>query len=221
MSLNTKQQLKCPGCGQLQDMIVWNSITVSDSPDLKTDLLSGKVNIFRCPSCSQVGLMPTPLLYHDEEKHLMISFTPCEDPLLGLQLFDNMRQASKDSGELEKYEDYNLRFVTNYNELLEKILIFDAGYSDKAVEVLKLMILMQDPEKADQRTCMFGKSTPEGLEFMVQDKKEGQIYTSTVPKDTYELISTQLRQSGVKFYSFDWEMVNAEYASKLLNGFHN
>ena len=53
MSLNLKQNVKCPKCSQMSEVTVWNSITVKDSEDLKNDLLTGKVNMFRCPSCSR------------------------------------------------------------------------------------------------------------------------------------------------------------------------
>ena len=47
MSLNLKQNVKCPKCSQMSEVTVWNSITVKDSEDLKHDLLTGKVNMFR------------------------------------------------------------------------------------------------------------------------------------------------------------------------------
>lgn len=221
MSLNLKQNVKCPKCGQMSEVTVWNSITVSDSVDLKQDLLSGKINMFRCPSCSYSALMPTPMLYHDENKKLMISFSPCNDEVLKHQLFDNVQKSSKESGELEKLEGYNLRFVADYNELLEKILIFDNEMNDKTIEVLKLMILSQDIEKAERRTCRFGKIENNVLEFMIYDTIENQTYTSQVPKETYDTIDFQLKQSGVKPYSFGWEMVDPSYATRLLNGFNN
>lgn len=221
MSLNLKQNVKCPKCGQMTEVTVWNSITVKDSVDLKQDLLLGRVNMFHCPSCSHTALMPTPLLYHDDDKRLMISFSPCSDEVLKYQLFDNVQKSSKESGELEKLEGYNLRFVADYNELLEKILIFDNDMNDKTVEVLKLMILSQELEKAEQRICRFGKVEDDLIEFMIYDTIENQTYTSKVPKETYSTIDTQLRESGVKPYSFGWEMVDATYATKLLNGFNN
>ena len=46
MSLNLKQNVKCPKCSQMSEVTVWNSITVKDSEDLKHDLLTGKVNMF-------------------------------------------------------------------------------------------------------------------------------------------------------------------------------
>ena len=221
MSLNTSKSIRCPSCSSLQEMTVWDSITVKDSPDLKADLLAGKVNIFRCSSCSHSGLMPTPMLYHDEEKKLMISFSPCNDESIRRRLFENICETSKNSGELKNFEEYNLRFVCEYNNLLEKILIFDAELNDKAIEIIKLLILSQEPEKQDDRICVFGKREEDTIEFMVQDIKENMIYTANIPISTYETIWQQLRQSGVKPYSFDWEMVDAEYANSLINGINN
>ena len=220
MSINFKKQIKCPSCSTLSEMMLWQSVTVSDSRDLKEDLLKGKVNIFRCASCGATALVPVPLLYHDEEKRLMISFSPCEDADR-LRLFNQVKETSRESGELSELSDYNLRFVCSYNEFLEKILIFDNDLSDKTIEVLKLLVLMQDSDKMENRVCMFGKKENDQIEFMVQDKKEGQIYTSRVPMETYNTVAKSLRESGVKNYSFDWEIVDSEYASNLLRGANN
>ncbi len=221
MSINLKQSVKCPKCERLSEVTVWSSITVKDSPDLKKDLLTGKVNIFRCPDCGQVGLMPHPMLYSDEDKRLMITFSPTDDAVVKRQLFEKVRSSSKESGELEKLEGYNLRFVADYNELLEKILIFDNGFNDKVIEVIKLMILSQDIDKSGQRSCRFGKTEDGKMEFMIHDFIEHQVYTSQVPLDTYNTIRQSLMESGVKPYSFDWEIVDGAYASRLLNGYNN
>lgn len=221
MSINLKQSVKCPKCSQMSDVTVWSSITVKDSPDLKSDLLSGKINMFKCPSCEHMALMPHPMLYHDEEKKLMISFSPTNDPVIKEQMFQNVRESSSKSGELEKLEGYNLRFITEYNELLEKVLIFDNELNDKVIEVIKLMILSQEVDKSEQRNCRFGKICDDGLEFMIHDFIENQVYTSTVPMSSYDTVYKSLIESGMKPYSFDWEVVDSAYATRLLNGFNN
>ena len=221
MSINIKQQVKCPKCGQLSEVTVWQSVTADDSPDLKEDLLKGKINIFHCPSCSAAALMPNPMLYTDSGKKLMITFSHFSTEQEKYRLFESVKTASKDSGELAGIEDYNLRFVTTYNELSEKLMIFDCGLHDKVIELLKLLVLMQDTENMPNRVCMFGKLENNEIEFMVQDKKEERIYTSKVPLGTYETVKEQLRQSGIKYKSFDWEMVDADYASNMLYGMNN
>ncbi len=221
MSINSKQSIKCPQCGQLNDINVWSSITSDDSPDLKKELLSAKINIFRCDNCSHTALLPNPLLYHDKNKKLMISFTPSNDEKTKIQLFENIKKTSKESGELENLEDYNLRFITNYDTMLEKILIFDNGLHDKIIEVLKVLILMQEPDRAEQRIAVFGKKEDDYIEFLIRDKVENQFYTSQIPLDSYNTIKTQLAQSGVKYKSFDWEIIDIDYGASLLRGANN
>lgn len=221
MSINTKQSIKCPKCGQLHEMNVWNSITVSDSPDLKRDLLAGKINILRCDICGQTALLPDPLLYHDEEKKLLISFVPCSDKEKEKELFSNLKNNFQKNDEIKKYENYNLRFVSDFNSFLEKILVFEAGLHDKVTELIKLLILSQEPEKAEVRTAVFGKKEKDELEFLVRDSSDGMCYTSRVPLSTYETLYSEIKKSGVKYKSFNFEEVDTDYASKMINGMNN
>lgn len=221
MSINSKQSIKCPKCSHLNDITVWSSITADDSEDLKKDLLSAKINMFRCENCSHTALMPNPLLYHDKQKKLMLSFTPANDEKTVQSLFQNIKKTSKESGELENLEDYNLRFVTNYDTMLEKILIFDNGLHDKVIEVLKVLVLMQEPEKANKRIAVFGKREDDYIEFLIRDKEENQFYTSKIPLQSYDSVKTQLMQSGVKYKSFDWEIIDIDYGASLLRGINN
>jgi len=221
MSINQTQQIKCPSCQTLQEVTLWQSITAADSPDLKEDLLKGKINIFHCPSCGQTALVPLPLLYRDDSVKLLISFTPCDDDLTRAKLYEKVKTTSRESGELKNFDDYNLRFVSEYNTFLEKVLIFDNGLHDKVVELLKLLVLMQDTDNMPHRTCMFGKKDGDELEFLVHDKKEEQLYTSRIPMTTYETIKEQLRNSGIKYKSFDWEIIDSDYASRMLYGMNN
>lgn len=221
MSINTKKQLPCPHCDQMNNVTVWNSITADDSPDLKSDLLHGKINFYVCGNCGCRALMPDPMLYHDNAKKLIMSFSPCADEERAERLYEKMAESSEQSGEMKKLEGYNLRFVTDINDLMEKILIFDNGLNDKVIEVIKIMVLSQDLEKADQRTCRFGKKDEENIEFMIKDNKEDMLYTCKVPTETYNTLYKQIMQSGVKPYSFNWEFVNKHYASRILNGFNN
>ncbi len=221
MSLNSRQTIKCPRCGEMHEIYVWNLITVSDSPDLKKDLLAGKVNVLRCNICEQVALLPEPLLYHDEEKKLLISFTPCTDEKTKEQLFVELKENSSKSNEMKNYEGYNLRFVTDFNHLLETILVFDNNLHDKVTELIKLLILSQEPEKSEHRTAVFGKIENDELEFFVRDSSDGMFYTSRVPKSTYDTLYKELALSGVKYKSFNWEEITPDYAAKLLRGINN
>ena len=221
MSINHKESVRCPACSQMQEITAWSSITVSDSPDLKQDLLQGRINMLCCGSCGARALLPTPLLYHDEEKRLMISFMPTNDPKKKTELLMEMQKNYQKDPELSALSDYHLRFVTEYNTLLEKILIFDQGMNDKTIELIKIMILMQEPDKMDTRTAVFGKVEGEEIEFFVRDTADGMCYTSRVPKTTYQVLWEELQKSGVKNKSFNWEEIDADYGASLLRGLNS
>ncbi|MDO4617925.1 MAG: CpXC domain-containing protein [Clostridia bacterium] len=217
MSVNYKETVKCPKCQKESDITIWEFITVKDSPDLKEDLLKGKLNIFECDECGERALFPAPILYHDEDKKLVLSFFSTNSPEETEEAYKMMLSTSKELEGIEDLENYNLRFVTEYNSLMEKILIFDAGLNDKTIEVIKLMVLQNAEGDSDSLKPFFGKKYEDGsIEILVNDLKTGKVYTSKAPKETYQTIHTALKSSGVKEKSFNWEMVDRNYAEKLL-----
>jgi hypothetical protein len=68
----------CPQCGNRFITPVLNIVDVGQSPDLKTLFLSGRMNIAVCPQCGHAGVLNTPLVYHDPDKELLLTFMPPE-----------------------------------------------------------------------------------------------------------------------------------------------
>jgi hypothetical protein len=71
-----KIQTSCPQCKGPIIADVFQVIDVSKNPDLKELLLAGGLNIVRCPVCGFQGQLPVPMVYHDAEKELLLTFTP-------------------------------------------------------------------------------------------------------------------------------------------------
>ena len=221
MSLNTQEQVRCQKCGALNDITLWQSVTADDSEDLKSDLLAGRLNVLCCTQCQTRALVPTPLLYRDTKNKLLISLCPTSDPDEAKKNFDTVRESSRRSGELDDLAGYRLRFVSSYNDLMEKILIFDAGLDDKTIEIIKLMVLMQEPDKMQSRTALFGRRTDDGsIEIMVKST-DGAVFTSRTPGETYGIILREMQNSGIKLASRDWEVVDRGFAVRALGGVNN
>jgi len=51
---------------------------MNTDPQAKQKLLSGQANHFSCPICKAQGVYPTPLVYHDPDKELLLSYFPPE-----------------------------------------------------------------------------------------------------------------------------------------------
>lgn len=58
-------------------------VDVTHEPAAKQRLLSGQSNNARCPHCGYEGRLATPIVYHDNEKELLLTYFPAE---LGLPL---------------------------------------------------------------------------------------------------------------------------------------
>jgi hypothetical protein len=51
---------------------------LNTDPQAKEKLLSGAANFFQCPNCQHQGIYPTPIVYHDPEKELLLTYFPPE-----------------------------------------------------------------------------------------------------------------------------------------------
>lgn len=72
----TPTQVTCPQCNRNFVVSIQTIIDVGEEPELKEKLLRGELNYAECPECGAGGVISTPLLYHDPERELLISFIP-------------------------------------------------------------------------------------------------------------------------------------------------
>jgi hypothetical protein len=63
-------------------------VDAGQNPEAKALFLSGQINVAACPQCGHAGTLNTPLVYHDPEKELLLTFVP---PELGLPETEQQR----------------------------------------------------------------------------------------------------------------------------------
>jgi hypothetical protein len=68
--------IACPFCGQPITIQVHQIVDVGEQPELKQQLLAGRLNSFTCPHCRNAGALATPFFYHDPDKALALLFIP-------------------------------------------------------------------------------------------------------------------------------------------------
>jgi hypothetical protein len=71
-------QIACPRCRQLIAANVEQLFDVTQDPQAKQRLLGGVSNMARCPHCGYQGRLATPIVYHDNDKELLLTFFPPE-----------------------------------------------------------------------------------------------------------------------------------------------
>jgi hypothetical protein len=70
--------IQCPNCKSPIQANIQQLIDVGHNPALKSHLLSGSFNRAQCPVCKFDGVIATPLVYHDPEHELLLTYIPVE-----------------------------------------------------------------------------------------------------------------------------------------------
>jgi len=120
-------QIACPRCKQLITANVEQLFDVSADPQAKQRLLGGVSNMARCPHCGYEGRLATPIVYHDADKELLLTFFPSE---LGLPLNEQEKLVGPLIKQIterlppEKRKAYLFKPVANltYESMIETIL---------------------------------------------------------------------------------------------------
>jgi len=100
---------------------------VTQDPQAKQRLLGGVSNMARCPNCGYQGRLATPMVYHEADKELLLTFFPSE---LGMPLNEQERLIGSMITQItnrlppEKRKAYLLKPVANltYESMIQTIL---------------------------------------------------------------------------------------------------
>lgn len=153
MSDLKQANINCGECGKSFDTEYWASVNVSTNPELKEALLKQKLNVVTCPACGHGGSLEVDLLYHDMTEKLWVQVVLSGDPGSMIEeqnaAFEQMQgMVGEEIGNAMNTE-YKRRVVPSYSHLFEKIWINDAGLDDRAVELLKLILVAHQMKAGD------------------------------------------------------------------------
>lgn len=73
-----RTQMNCPQCKMPITADVQQLFDVGAQPQDKQTFLSGAHNIADCQNCGFQGMLGTPIVYHDPEKELLLTYIPAE-----------------------------------------------------------------------------------------------------------------------------------------------
>jgi len=143
-----KSQTMCPRCHQPVLVEMRQLFDLNKDPQAKQILLSGNFNIVQCPSCGYQGTIPSPLVYHDAEKELLLTYFP---PELGLPVNEQERMVGPMINQVvnalpnEKRKAYILRPLSmlTFQTMIEKILEGDGITKEMLDDQQKRVNLIQ------------------------------------------------------------------------------
>lgn len=122
-----KTRINCPNCRQPITADINQLFDVGQDPRAKQLILSGMFNLAQCPHCGYQGNLATPIVYHDPDKELLLTYFP---PELGLPVNEQERLVGPllkqvmDNLPVEKRKGYLLRPQTMFTlqSLVERVL---------------------------------------------------------------------------------------------------
>ena len=153
MSQSAMQEITCPKCGKKTYFLVWDSINTMKNPEMKEKVRNDEAFRFHCPECGASALLNYNFLYHQQEDKVLIYVSADgEDASDMARILDQRGNA---------FDGYRKRIVRSYNAFKEKLLILDAGFDDRIVEIIK-------------------SSVWDNVEAHYKDKKIDEIYFATM-----------------------------------------
>jgi len=175
----------CPRCKTRVSVEFQQVFDLNVDPEAKDKFLSRSYNLIQCPTCGYQGAMATPLVYHDPEKELLLTYFP---PELGMpineqeKLFGPLITGVVNALPNDKKKAYIFRPQTmlTLDTMYEKVLEADG--------ITKEMIQEQQKKLGFLQRLL--TATNEGRVAMIQQEEE------TVDESLFAIIS-QLAQASL------------------------
>ena len=215
MSKFKLEQLSCPKCNHTQEVPTWDSINVTLNPQLKIELFANKINTTTCGQCNYHSMIGKDLLYHDMQMRVMIFEQYSRHNIM--DQLDTLKQHCAPNA----FRDYRFRIVRSRRGLLEKILIFQDGFDDRVVELMKLTVISHadDLDARDNQDVLLyycGLNERQELLFRIfVDEVEKNVYGVSRQEYDYarEMLGDLLEREGKEPQRF--LIVDSAYITKL------
>lgn len=194
MSERKPYEIKCPKCGEKQQVELYESLNVRKEPELRDQLMANKINEVACGGCGFSFRVDKPLIYIDQDHELLIFLVPASEKQYDIGE-DQFNEFIRNMLALlpADFRAPEVQLVFNRTELVERIFLTEAGLNARIVEYIKHKIYAQNGQRIppESKAILFNAqdSTEENLCFVVQDiptrKFEAVLH---YPRETYEML---------------------------------
>jgi hypothetical protein len=182
-SITGTARVRCPSCGLEQDCQLLQSINTRDQPEAKQRLLAGELNVHVC-ACGKRMPLAVQLLYHDPDASYFCHVVPGGDDAMA-EATEAFRQSGAGGTQ---------RLVPSLNALVEKVKLLDAGLDDRAIEMVKVLLLASLGDGELGRVLLFAARDELLLRWLAFDE-HGEPRILASPLAAYERLAerTSLR----------------------------
>jgi hypothetical protein len=207
-------QIACPRCRQMIPAQVEQLFDVTSDPGAKQRLIGRVSNYARCQFCGYEGPLATPIVYHDNEKELLLTYFPSElglpvneqEKLVGPLITQVMNKLPA-----EKRKGYLLRpqtFLT-FQSMIEKILEKDGVSKEMLDEQQKRLGLIQR---------LVQTTSPEARTALIKESAEqlDETFFALFNRLVEAAVGSGQEQTAQAMAALQEELLaNSEYGQKL------
>ena len=198
-SRKTGIKVKCPQCGH-EFCAEPVSTIVPDDGNLRK-LLDGSLNKMKCDACGVAFVLETPLTYRDKASSFIVfCLQPPEDGNTE-PIENNVDAMTTDAAVNEGIARPTVRLTFSRPDFIEKIMLHNAGYDDRLMELAKLQLFRSLDELQLSRSRHrllfdFSKTDEQSLMFIVYDREELKAVNAVhVPMDDFRSLEEELEKS--------------------------
>ncbi|HEP1803954.1 TPA: CpXC domain-containing protein [Streptococcus suis] len=191
MTRTTVEFIVCPVCNHQSEFTTYQSINATLEPKLKQQLIDWELFKFYCLNCGEPKLVCYETLYHDMEHRIMIYYIPTmvnreQEKVRIEEMLNQIKQVEGDRYS-NSFDTYNFRIVSDMESLIEKVQIFDAGYDDRTIELMKFVLAPKEDEdiQFSYDRMIFTKVGDDNYQFMFIYEKRA-VASLKFSKEMYE-----------------------------------
>lgn len=149
---NEMIKVKCSKCEQESEFEIWQCINATEANGLIEKVKDGSMFRHTCPHCQQAINVEYSFLYHQIEDALMIHYCiKDEDAQAVIKTLTEPTEEQKPIIKQMIDKGTIIRIVRKKFELIEKMCIYEAGFDDRVIEILKILVgatfVKENPDK--------------------------------------------------------------------------
>lgn len=199
----------CPFCRKFitVNQRILKFINASTDDTALKSVLSGKANLILCPECNEkfyyehrCGILNT------HKKYAVICIPD-----------GNLNIVPKEKSAIYKIlgmEDFKLRYVNEFLNLIEKVRIFEYNLDDRVFEIIKHKYIPLPDGDADLKIIL--TNTDKGsMEFTVFNCLDKPVASHRVCIDAYYKEHLLLKKQNITHSKIQWLKIDTEWAKKF------
>ena len=205
--VETKEEIGicCPFCGRVQKITRWHLVNLDNEPLAKLRAMKGTLFTVPCEACGEPMQFVYPCIFLGETYRALLYL--CSE-----RTEPDLQTLSA----LPPEQGYKLRLVHTPEEVAEKLQIYDCGFEDTVIELVKVFYFMQFHQNFPTETVekvLFQQNPKPCIRMMCQS---GKSYEMPLDPSYYKKIQTQYQERIWKRTGQDMQRIDAAWASGVL-----